>query len=202
MIEWLVELIQGFPVWGLFLFTFVIAYIENIFPPSPSDVILVFIGSVVGIGTLSLIPTVIVATLGSMLGFSTAYWMGRTYGIEIVGRGWVPFVSVSLIEKVEAWFDKYHGWIIVVNRFLAGTRAVVSFTAGITKMKFPRTLVYCTISALAWNALLLWLGMQVGTRWRSVDAYLSAYGWITTIILVLGVIYWYVRRRKKSSQTS
>jgi membrane protein DedA with SNARE-associated domain len=197
MIEWLVDLIQGLPIWGLFVFTFVIAYVENVFPPSPSDVVLVFIGSVIGIGTLPFLPTVLIATLGSVLGFSTAYWMGRVYGLGLVSRGWVPFVSLNLIEKVQTWFDKYHGLIIVVNRFLAGTRAVVSFTAGITKMKFPRTLVYCFISALVWNGILLWIGMQVGTRWRMVDTYLSAYGWIITGILALGVIVWYVRKRRR-----
>jgi len=197
MIEWLIEMIQGLPIWGLFVFTFVITYVEHIFPPSPSDVLLVFIGTVIGIGTIGFTPTLIIATSGSTLGFLTAYWLGRKFGMGLVDKGWLPFVTVNLIEKVEKWFEKYHGLIIVINRFMAGTRAVVAFTAGITKMKLPRTVLYSTLSAILWNALLLWLGMLVGARWREADAYLSTYGWVVTSILVALVVVWFIRRRTK-----
>src|SRR5262245_65012532 len=72
-ISWLQELS---PIAVLALM-FSIAYIENIFPPSPSDVLLVFVGTLVGIGTVDYWPALIVATLGSTTGFMTAYLLGR-----------------------------------------------------------------------------------------------------------------------------
>ena len=48
MIETLVTFFQGLPPTGVLALTFGIAYIENLFPPSPSDVLLVFIGTIVG----------------------------------------------------------------------------------------------------------------------------------------------------------
>lgn len=197
MVESIITTLNSLPPVGIFIATFLIAYVENLFPPSPSDVLLVFIGTLCGIGTVSFETTLIVATTGSVTGFSTAYWIGRKYGRGIVEKGWVPFITTSLIDRVEKWFDKYNGLIIVVNRFLAGTRAVISFAAGIAKMPFPRTVIYCLVSAAAWNALLIYIGMQVGSRWREVDSILSVYGWVVTGIVVLLVVVWYIRKKKK-----
>jgi len=200
MLETLISFFQGLPPWGILVLTFGIAYIENLFPPSPSDVLLVFVGTIVGIGVVGFVPTLAVATLGSTAGFCTAYWLGRTYGEVIADSPLVPFITRAGIAKVERWFDKYHGLIIVANRFLAGTRAVISFVAGIARLPFPRTLFYCTISAAAWNALMLVIGENVGSRWRDVDQYIAAYGWIMTGLLVLAVwIWWYRRRRSREN---
>ena len=198
MIESLVSLAYDLPVWGIILATFVIAYIENLVPPAPSDVLLVFVGTLCGIGLVDFTTTLVVATVGSVSGFASAYWIGRHYGRAMIEKGWLPFISMQLLDKVEAWFDKYHGWIIVGNRFLAGTRAVISFAAGMTKMPFLRTTVLCAISALAWNAILILLGMQFGSRWREVDAFLSVYGWVVLIVLTIAILIWIlVKRRNK-----
>ena len=185
-------------MWGVLIGTFAFAYIENLFPPSPSDVILVFVGTLVGIGTIGFAETLVVATIGSVAGFATAYGIGRRYGRSMIEKGWLPFISLPLLDKVEAWFNKYHGWIIVGNRFLAGTRAVISFAAGMTKMPFTKTTVLCTVSALAWNAILVFVGMQVGTRWREVDTFLSAYGWAVLGVVAVVAVVWWVRKRRST----
>lgn len=201
MLESIVTFLQSLPPWGVLGVTFLIAYIENLFPPSPSDVLLVFCGTIVGIGTVGFVPMLIMATLGSVTGFSTAYWLGRKYGTQIAEKRWVPFLNMDTIGRVQHWFDKYHGLIIVVNRFLSGTRAVISFAAGITAMPFPRTVIYCTISAAVWNALMILLGMQFGSRWRDVDQYLSTYGTAITILLVAAVVGWFVWKWWKKRRT-
>jgi membrane protein DedA with SNARE-associated domain len=198
MLESIVGFLQGLPPWGVIAFVFLIAYVENLFPPSPSDVLLVFAGTLIGIGTADFLPILIAATVGAVTGFATAYGIGRRYGRQVAASPLVPFITLALVDKVQVWFDKYHGLIIIVNRFLAGTRAVIAFAAGITHMPFPRTVVYCTLSATAWNALLLWLGSIAGERWRDVDQYLSTYGWVVTGLLVVGIVIWFVRQRRKA----
>lgn len=202
MIESFVTFLLDLPIWGVFVATFLIAYIENLFPPSPSDLLLVFVGTMVGIGVINLTTTAIVATIGSISGFASAYWIGRYYGRSLIERGWVPFITMELVDRVERWFNTYHGLIIVGNRFLAGTRAVISFAAGMTRLPFPRTLIYCAISAAAWNVLLLWIGTQVGARWRDVDAFISAYGWAVSGLLVIGIGVWWWRKRKRRTKGS
>jgi membrane protein DedA with SNARE-associated domain len=196
MIESLVELLQSLPLWGILVFTFGIAYIENLFPPSPSDVLLVFAGTLVGIGSVGFVELLATATAGSVSGFITAYALGRRYGDTLMDSPWIPFLDRSLMAKVETWFNRYHGLIIVANRFMAGTRAIIAFAAGITSMPLPRTVVYCAISAAAWNALLLWGGSQLGARWRDIEGLLSTYGWIITGLLVLVIVTLIIRSRR------
>lgn len=197
MLEALVTFLQGLPPAGILALTFVVAYIENLVPPSPSDVLLVFLGTLVGMDIVGFVPMLVTSTAGSTLGFATAYLLGRRYGEAIIATPYVPFIDRVLVDKVERLFDKYHGLIIVANRFLAGTRAVISFVAGIVRMPFPRTLLYCTVSAAAWNAILLIVGLNVGSRWREVDGYLSAYGWIVSGLLVVAIVIWIIRKRTK-----
>ncbi|MBI2794103.1 MAG: DedA family protein [Ignavibacteria bacterium] len=199
MLESIIQTLSELPPAGIFIVTFLVAYIENLFPPSPSDLVLVFIGTLVGIGTVAFLPTAVAATFGSVAGFATAYWIGRKYGRTIIEKGWVPFITISLLEKVYRWFEKYHGLIIIGNRFLAGTRAVISFAAGITRLPFPRTAFYSALGAFAWNSLLIWMGMQVGTRWREIDKILSAYGWVATGLIVTIMIIFIIRKRRRRS---
>ncbi|MBM4178854.1 MAG: DedA family protein [Ignavibacteria bacterium] len=201
MLEFIVATVSGWPVWGLLLATFVVVYIENLIPPWPGDVFLVFVGALIGMQVLPLTEALGAATVGSFAGFASAYGLGRRYGETIAQSPLVPFITPPLIVKVERWFDKYHGLIIVCNRFLAGTRAVISFTAGIVKLPFPRTMVYATISSLAWNYILLSIGMQLGERWRDVDTYIATYGWIVTGLMAIVVIAFYWRRTKRKRQT-
>ena len=74
-ITWL----QQLPPAGVLGLMFLIAYVENIFPPSPSDVLLVFAGTLIGLGTIGFPSSLLFSTLGSTLGFMTAYGLGRYF---------------------------------------------------------------------------------------------------------------------------
>lgn len=197
MIEHLVDLAQSLPVWALLVSVFVATFIEHIVPPSPSDVFVAFIGTLVGIGVLDFGTTLLVATVGAVGGFAGAYGIGRRYGRSILEHRWVPFITAELIDRVNAWFDRYHGAIIVGNRFLAGTRAVIAFAAGMAKLPLPRTLLYSALSATAWNAVLLWAGMALGSQWQRIDYWLRVYGWIILgVVTVVGAL-WILRRQRR-----
>lgn len=199
MLEFVVSIVTGWPVWGLLVATFVVVYIENLVPPWPGDVLLVFMGTLVGMDVLGMWPALLASTAGSFAGFASAYGLGRKYGEAIAQSPWVPFITPPLIVKVERWFDKYHGLIIASNRFLAGTRAVISFTAGIVKMPFPRTMIYATLSSFAWNYMLLTVGTHLGSRWRDIYGYIATYGWIITgIIVVAAAVIWWLKRKRRT----
>jgi membrane protein DedA with SNARE-associated domain len=88
-----------------------------------------------------------------------------------------------------------------VNRFLAGTRAVIAFFAGISNLSFWKTTFLAFISSLVWNSILLFAGKSLGSNWRAISPYLEAYGQIVLIISVVVILiifgYGYVRKRKQ-----
>jgi membrane protein DedA with SNARE-associated domain len=175
------------PAWVLCA-VFAVAFIENIFPPSPSDVVIVFSGSLIAIGRVGFVETLLVATAGSTLGFILMYKIGDWFGARILEKGKVPFIPVESVRKVDEWFRKYGYGIIIANRFLAGTRAVVSFFAGMAEINLLITTVLCFISALAWNAILIAGGYALGNNWERIGFYLSTYSQVVTGIVVLVAI--------------
>ena len=173
---------------------FAIAYIENVFPPSPSDVIVVFGGYLVGLGTIDFTVALILTTIGSITGFMTMYKVGDWFGEAIIEKKRLTFLPMESIHKVEEWFRKYGYWIIVANRFMSGTRAVVSFFAGLSKLRLVRTTVLCGISALVWNWLMLYAGALLGKNWNSIALYLSTYSQIITGVIISAFVVWGIRR--------
>ncbi len=172
----------------VYLLVFAIAYIENVFPPSPSDTIIVFGGSLAAIGHAGFLETLMAATAGSTLGFVTMYKIGDWFGAKILEQGKVKFIPLSTVKTVDEWFSKYGYWIVIANRFLSGTRAVVSFFAGMSGLNLLRTTVLSFLSALAWNALLVSGGFYLGKNWERIGFYLSTYSQVVTGILIVGVL--------------
>ncbi|MBR9978107.1 MAG: DedA family protein [Bacteroidetes bacterium] len=176
-------------VW-IYVAVFGIAYIENIFPPFPSDVIVVFAGYLIAIGTGSVILTLLLATSGSALGFMSMYWIGDQFGDRVLETGKIRFVSLDLVRRVQRWFRRYGYWVVIANRFLAGTRAVISFVTGMAEMNLMKTTLLSALSALVWNSILLYLGFVVGDNWRVIGEYLDAYSIIVTILVLLALAVW------------
>lgn len=184
----------------VYALVFSIAFIENVFPPSPSDTIIVFGGSLSAIGHAGFVETLLAATLGSTLGFITMYEIGDWFGARMLDQGKIKFLPADAIKTVEQWFRKYGYWLIVANRFLSGTRAVVSFFAGMSKINLLYTSILCFVSALAWNAILVSAGFFLGRNWERVGFYLSTYSQVVTGLLILGVVVFTVRFLAKKNK--
>ncbi|MBM4176093.1 MAG: DedA family protein [Ignavibacteria bacterium] len=180
------------PIW-LYLLVFFIAYIENLFPPFPSDVIVAFAGSVSAIGPASLPLLLIMAVGGSTIGFITMYYIGKFAGNKILETGKIKFISVKAVFTVEKWFQKYGYRLIIVNRFLAGTRAIISFFAGMSELDLKKTIILSAASALIWNMILIYLGYAVGHNIDRIGEYLAAYNKFVLSILA-GVVILFIAR--------
>jgi membrane protein DedA with SNARE-associated domain len=156
----------------------------------------------VGLGTIDFTIALIVTTAGSITGFLTMYKVGDWFGESIIEKRKLTFISLDSIHTVEEWFRRYGYWIIVANRFLSGTRSVVSFFAGLSKLKVLRTTMLCGVSALIWNWLMISAGALLGENWNSVALYLSTYSQIVVGIMVTALVVWGIRRiyfRNKNS---
>ncbi len=201
MIDEIVHLASSINPWWLYLLVFSIAYIENLFPPFPSDVIVAFAGSVSAIGSASIPLLIIMAVTGSTFGFVTMYFIGKLAGNKLLETGKIKFISVNAVIKVEHWFQKYGYWLIVINRFLAGTRAIISFFAGMSELDLKKTIILSAVSALVWNMILIYLGYAVGHNIDRIGEYLTLYNkWVLSIlagiIFIFAVRYLFRKFRK------
>lgn len=189
------------PLW-IYTSLFFFSFIENIFPPSPSDVVIVVAGTLVSTDVISFIPTLFVTTIGSVMGFMTLFFLGKQVDKKIIEKGRFKFLSREALEKAEKWFSKYGYWIILGNRFLSGTRAVISFFAGLSELNPKKTFLLALTSSVVWNLLIISLGILFGKNVALVDSYLKTYSNIVLVITIVVVLlltakYFLSKRRKQ-----
>ncbi len=188
----------------IYLILFLFSFIENVFPPSPSDLVVVVGGSLIATGPINFIPTLIFTTVGSILGFFTLYYIGSQVDKKFIRAGKMKFISAQAVATVEEWFNKWGYTIILINRFLPGTRSVISFFAGLSELKIIKTIILATISALVWNAVIIYLGIIFGNNIERVDFYLSRYQEIVFILTGAVILFFVIKHfffNKKKSKT-
>lgn len=177
----------------IYVVLFFFAFIENILPPSPSDFVLIVGATLISNSTIGFVPILILTSIGSGLGFIVMYLIGEYFGEKILRSGKLKFIKAESLEKADKFFHKYGYKIIIINRFLPGTRAVVSFFSGVHKLKPFPTFTYAALSSLLWNSLLIFLGIQLGNNLELIDKYLKEYSQIIFGILALTAFVFLVK---------
>ncbi|MGE5797442.1 MAG: DedA family protein [Ignavibacteria bacterium] len=189
MIEEILNHISNLNPFWIYVVLFLFSFIENVFPPSPSDVVVVIGGSLISKSAINFIPTLLVTTIGSVLGFMTLFYIGSMLDKKVLRAGKIKFISLSALDKAEQWFLKYGYFVILANRFMPGTRSVISFFAGVSELKAKKTAALAAASALVWNAIIIYLGMIFGDNVEKVDFYLNKYNKIAIVITIIVILF-------------
>lgn len=195
LVGFFVDWFNSLPLWQLYIAIMIVAYMENVIPPIPGDVLIAFCGYLVGIGKLQAVPLLITSTVGSAGGFLTLYYIGLQW--KTLNRKKVPWKWIArlyhprLEERVRRAMRKWGLWLIVANRFLAGMRTVISLVSGISNIRWRSAIICSLSSAFLWNAVIAFFGYQIGSNWELVGKYLAEYAkWIgIAIVLFIGMRY-------------
>lgn len=183
----------------IYLILFFFAFIENIFPPSPSDVVVVVGASLIATTSMEFVPVLLVTSFGSSLGYMLMYLMGKLFGEKIIRSGKITFITQEALSNTDIWFNKWGYKLILANRFMPGTRSVISFFTGVYELELLKTFVFSTISAFAWNILIIYAGMLLGSNVELIDYYLSTYSIvglaITVVVILFFLIKYFIKRR-------
>lgn len=193
MVEQIIEFLKTVNPNVIYIAVFSIAFIENLFPPFPSDVIVAFSGALAAVTDISLPLVIIFAVSGSTTGFVTMYFIGKIAGDKILEVGKIKFISPDAVLTVERWFQKYGYWLIIANRFLAGTRAIISFFAGMSELNLKKTIILSAVSSLIWNLILIFVGFYVGHNLSKISQYIITYNKLVFGIIVL-IAFIYILR--------
>lgn len=198
----MVQFIEVLPPLSIYLVFFAVAYIENVVPPIPGDVLVAFGGYLAAESVIGLIPVLLLTTIASVIGFMTMYWIGYKWGgvVERKQKGvrFLRFIPVEYLYKVRRWMEKWGVGVVLANRFLAGTRSVISLAAGLGKTPVSKTIICSAVSSVLWNGILLAFGWIVHENWQLIGEYLSIYGKIILIgigaYIIIRIGMYYYRR--------
>lgn len=178
-------------------------FLENIFPPIPSEIILPFVGYAVAQGNLNFTLALLVATAGSLLGTTAWYFVGRLVPISRLESFFLRYGGYIAIElrdfqMVMRFFQKYKMPVVLFGRLLPGIRSGISIPAGCVQMPIHSFLALSALGTLLWNTALMLAGYVVLGNFASVSQYLNPvadgiiYGLI--ILYLLQVVRFTVRR--------
>ena len=195
MLQSLSDFFNQLNPWLAYLLLFVSAFVENVFPPIPGDTVTVIGAYLVSTGKLSFWGVYISTTIGSVVGFFTMYLMGLFIGTRLLESAMVQkFFSVNKSDRVKKWFANYGYWVIAANRFLSGTRSVISLFAGFFALRWELVLLFSLLSAAVWNGLLIYGGYLLGSNWSTITYWLKQYNKIVLILSVLLIIFFVIYR--------
>jgi membrane-associated protein len=172
-------------------------------PPFPGDAICLFGAFLVGHGGWSL-PVVFAAVLaGNVAGFVADYRFGVWMRRRVARRrdaGREPSPRLQAVLGLEERFRTRAAVTLLCNRFLPGIRAFLFVGAGFFGYPAGRTVLWGTLSALAWNGLIFAAGVEVGLNWDELSTLLERYTavvWILFGLLAAGLLLrWWLRRRR------
>ena len=187
----------------LYLFLFISAIIENLFPPIPGDAITIFGAFLVGTGRLSYMLVYAATTTGSVIGFMLLVMVGRILEREFLMNKNYRFFSAESIVAAERWFERYGYFVVLANRFLPGIRSVISLVSGITRLNLIKVVLLTLVSASVWNLIWIQVGFVLGNNWQMVrekagiliERYNIAMGIIIALAVVCFIIYKKVKKR-------
>lgn len=188
---------------------FLLIMIENVFPPIPSEVILLFGGFMTTYTKLSIFGMIVASTLGSLFGAIILYYIGKIINKDrlkkiISGRlGKVLRLKVSDIDNADNWFDNKGNKTVFFCRFIPLVRSLISIPAGMSEMPVFKFLLYTLFGSLIWNTVLIIVGSVVGENWTKIVGILDTYSHTVVIILliifVVGVYFFYRNRSNKKN---
>lgn len=202
MEKWIIQFMEQYGYFGIAWLIF----LENVFPPIPSEIILTFGGFMTTKTDLTFVGVVITSTIGSVIGAIALYgigtWIGENKLYNLVQKyGKFLRVTTEDLTKTFKWFERYGYWTIFFCRFIPLIRSLISIPAGITRMNIWIFIIFTTIGTLLWNIVLIYLGQTVGGNWHVIVNYMDIYSKIIYVLLLLLVIYilfkWLKRIRQK-----
>ncbi len=204
--EWAKGLIStlGYPGLGFVMF------LENVFPPIPSELVLPFAGWLtLGENPIFTLPGVtLVGAIGSVVGAFFFYGLGRwfderrvRYLLQRFGKWFM--LSESDLDTALAWFERFGEYVIFFGRMVPIVRSLISVPAGLAKMNVPRFAFYTALGTALWSFLLALAGRLLGESWLMVTDIINQYEHVVYVLCAVAIVgffgYRFWQRRKQSA---
>jgi membrane protein DedA with SNARE-associated domain len=155
--------------------------------PLPGETALITAAVLAGDGHFNIAEVIAVAAAAAVIGDSVGYWIARVGGRALIAR--IPFArgaAETYLPKGERFFERHGPKTIVIARFIAGLRITVAWLAGLSRMPWPKFLLYNGLGGILWATVIGLAAYEFGRS--AVDA-VTHYGlWAVAAIVVVVVI--------------
>lgn len=190
MSDWIVELIQQTGYLGVAFLMF----LETVFPPIPSEVIMALAGLSASKGEMTLWGVIASGTAGAMLGNYFWYLVARVIGVErfrplIERHGRWLTMDWAEVERGERLFARYGAAYVFFGRMLPTIRSLISIPAGLLKLRLSTFVIWSTLGTAGWTTVLAVAGYQLGQNFGEVETYVGPVSTAIIVLIVLGYVW-------------
>lgn len=178
------------------LFTFLISAIESVAILGtiiPGSIMMTAIGALAGAGVIPLLPTIIWAILGAIVGDGISYWIGYAFKHRLVYI-WPFRTRPQLLKNGERFFDKYGSMSVFIGRFVGPVRALVPLVAGMLGMTPLRFYVANILSAIGWAPAYMLPGILLGAASLELPPDIAVHVILALLLITLFVLLclWFI----------
>ena len=195
VIDWIIGLMETIGPAGVAIAIFV----ETVFPPIPSEVVLPLAGFTASLGEFSAVSALIWATVASWIGALVLYYLGLKVGVERLRNmaHKMPLVRAHDVDNAMYWFGRYNQFSILIGRVIPGVRSLISIPAGVQKMNIWVFSIYTIVGSAVWNAVLIYLGVFLGAEWEKVTQIFDKYSTVaySVVAIIIAVLAYFAIRR-------
>ncbi|MCH9275118.1 DedA family protein [Bifidobacterium amazonense] len=176
--------------------TGVAVFLENLFPPIPSEVILPLAGFTAAQGHMTFVEAIGGATAGSVIGAWALYGIAYAIGAERMRRLFdlLPLTDASDIDKANDWFARYGSASVLIGRVIPIVRSLISIPAGIAKTNLLRFTLLTALGSLVWNTILVMAGYLLGAQWCGILGFLDRFQVAVAAVIVVLVVWYAVMK--------
>ncbi len=197
MSAWILAIMDKLGLVGVTLMMF----LENVFPPIPSELIMPAAGFAASQGQMSLVAVIIAGTLGSVLGALPLYYFGTIFDqkrLLVLTQKYGKYFLVTTDDIINAqqWFDKYGKSVIFFGRMIPAIRSLISIPAGMSRMPMVPFLILTTIGSAIWTTILAYAGFALGVNYDKVETFIAPISkGVVITVLIIGAIIAFMRIR-------
>ena len=194
MFAWITKVIAQLGYAGVTALTF----LENLFPPIPSELVIPLAGFVAAQGKLRLLWVIVAGSVGSLAGAVLWYLIGRRIGERRL-RAWVArhgrwlTIDADDLDRAQAWFKRHGPAAVFLGRLLPGVRTFISLPAGFAAMPLPGFILYSAAGTVIWTAALASAGVVLQANFGAVGRYIDIVGYVVFGVMGLMLARRYVR---------
>lgn len=203
--EWVLSIMEKLGYLGIAFLMF----LDNIFPPIPSEIIMPSAGYTASKGELTLIGVIIAGSAGSILAAMLFYWIGRKVPqhrlFQFIERyGKYLRIQVADLDKALTWFNKHGHRIVFFGRMIPAVRSLISIPAGISRMPFSKFMLYSSAGTVIWTSFLAYLGYHFSENQALMLAILQRISYLIFALIALYIMWWAIKKfyRSKSNRNS
>lgn len=170
-------------------------FLENVFPPIPSELIMPLAGYLAARGDMNIFVVIGAGTVGSLLGTLPWYYLGRRLGHHGVrrlaeNRGRWLTMSPSDVDAASDRFKRHGNWSVMLGRLIPTVRTLISVPAGVANMPLGQFLLFSSIGTLLWTAALALADYLLGQAYSTIQDYVDP---VSTAVLVILIGYYIYR---------